>query len=162
MQLYRLTRRKYAGTDPFDGEGSFLSGGRWSSIGTRVCYTATHRSLAILEYRVNMDPSALPGDLVIATLEVPDDLPIVHAPPFPKNWRDYPAPDSLRSIGDGFIREGKTALMRIPSAIVPEEDNVMLNPMHPDAPKPKKRHALVPFSYDVRLLASTTASRSTP
>jgi RES domain-containing protein len=162
LELYRLLRSRYAGTNPFDGEGSFLFGGRWSSVGTRVCYTAAHRSLAILEYRVNMDPEGLPDDLVLATLEVPDDLAIASVEALPVNWRAYPAPENLRLIGDRFIREGRTALMRVPSVIVPEEDNVLVNPDHPYLPKPEKDYPLTPFAYDLRLLAGVTGSRSTP
>jgi RES domain-containing protein len=162
MELYRLLRSKYAGTNPFDGEGSFLHGGRWSSVGTRVCYTATHRSLAILEYRVNMDPTALPDDLVMATLEVPDNIPMASIATLPRNWRDYPAPENLRLIGDRFIRDGHTALMQVPSVLVPEEHIVMVNPRHPQLPKPRKKYPLVAFACDPRFLAGVTGLRSNP
>jgi RES domain-containing protein len=92
VEVYRLTRRKFAGKNPFDGEGSFLFGGRWSSIGTRLCYAATHRSLAILEYRVHVELALMPDDLVIATLEIPDEVAITPTPALPENWKEYPAP----------------------------------------------------------------------
>ncbi len=146
-----MTRRKFAGENPFDGEGSFLFGGRWSSVGVRVSYTAQHRSLAILEYRANIDPALAPDDLVIATLEIPDDLPIAPTPSLPEGWKEYPAPASLRRIGDRFIAEGKAALMLIPSVLVPKENNILLNPIHPDAAKMVPQ-PLEPFLYDRRLL----------
>jgi RES domain-containing protein len=152
LEVYRITRRKFAGKDPFDGEGSFLFGGRWSSIGTRVCYTSTHRSLAILEYRAHIDPALMPDDLVIATLEIPDDVMIAPKPALPGDWKQYPAPPSLRKIGDRFIAGGQTALMLVPSVLVPQENNIMLNPMHPDATKMIRQRRLVPFLYDRRLL----------
>ena len=151
MDVHRLTRRKFAGKNPFDGEGSFLFGGRWSSIGTRVCYAATHRSLAILEYRVHIDLALLPDDLVIATLEVPDEIAIAPTPTLPENWKEYPAPASLRRIGDRFIAEAQSALMLVPSVLVPQENDVMLNPVHPDARKMIRQRRLVPFLYDPRL-----------
>jgi RES domain-containing protein len=151
VEIHRLTRRKFSGKNPFDGEGSFLFGCRWSSIGTRVCYAATHRSLAILEYRVHIDLALLPDDLVIATLEVPDEIAIAPTPTLPENWKEYPAPASLRRIGDRFIAEAQAALMLVPSVLVPQENNVMLNPVHPDARKMIRQRRLVPFLYDPRL-----------
>jgi len=151
VEVHRLTRRKFAGKNPFDGEGSFLFGGRWSSIGTRVCYAATHRSLAILEYRVHIDLALLPDDLVIATLEIPDDIAVAPTPTLPENWKEYPAPASLRKIGDRFIAEAQSALMLVPSVLVPQENNVMLNPLHPDARRMIRQRRLVPFLYDPRL-----------
>jgi RES domain-containing protein len=139
VEVYRLTRRKFAGKDPFDGEGSFLFGGRWSSIDTRVCYAATHRSLAILEYRAHIDQAFMPDDLVIATLEIPDEIVITPTPALPADWQEYPAPASLRRIGDRFIAEGKAALMLVPSVLVPQENDVMLNPLHPDAKRMRRQ-----------------------
>jgi RES domain-containing protein len=152
VEVYRLTRRRFAGKNPFDGEGSFLFGGRWSSIGTRVCYAATHRSLAILEYRAYIDQAFMPDDLVIATLEVPDEIVITPIPALPEDWQEYPAPASLRRIGDRFIAEAKAALMLVPSVLVPQENNVMLNPLHPDAKRMRRKRRLSPFAYDPRLL----------
>lgn len=152
LELYRLTRRKYAGVDPFDGEGSFRFGGRWSSVGTRVCYTSTHRSLAILEYRVNLVPSLLPSDLVMATILIADDAAIADVSSLPDDWQEYPAPLSLRSIGDAFIVASKTPLMRVPSVIVPQEYNVMLNPAHPAIAAAQRLPELQPFLFDARIL----------
>lgn len=153
MEVYRLTRRKFAGKNPFDGEGSFLFGGRWSSIGTRVCYAATHRSLAILEYRAHIDQAFMPDDLVIATLEIPDEIVITPTPALPEGWREYPAPASLRRIGDRFIAEAKGVVMLVPSVLVPQENNVMLNPLHPHARRMHRQRRLLPFAYDPRPLS---------
>ena len=152
MEVYRLTRRKFAGKNPFDGEGSFRVGGRWSSIGTRLCYAATHRSLAILEYRVHVELALMPDDLVIATLEIPDTVVITPTPALPEHWKQYPAPASLRSIGDRFIAEAKGAIMLVPSVLVPQENNVLLNPLHPDAARRVRQRRLVPLLHDRRLL----------
>ena len=152
MEVYRLNRQKFAGKNPFDGEGSFLFGGRWSSAGTRLCYAATHRSLAILEYRAHIELALMPDDLVIATLEIPDDIAVTPTPALPEDWKEYPAPASLRKIGDRFIAEARGAIMLIPSVLVPQENNVMLNPLHPDSARMVRQRRLVPFIYDPRLL----------
>jgi RES domain-containing protein len=152
VEVFRLTRRKFAGEDPFDGEGSFLFGGRWSSTGKRICYAATHRSLAILEYLAHIDRGLVPNDLVIATLEIPEDIVMAGAPTVPREWREYPAPASLKKIGDDFIADGKFAVLMVPSVLVPQEDNVLLNPLHADATRMIRQKRLVPFRYDPRLL----------
>jgi RES domain-containing protein len=152
VEVYRLTRRKFSGKNPFDGEGSFLFGGRWSSVGTRLCYAATHRSLAILEYRAHIELALMPDDLVIATLEIPGDVSITPTPALPEDWKEYPAPASLRKIGDRFIADARAAVILIPSGLVPQENNVLLNPLHPDATRMVRQRRLVPFLYDHRLL----------
>jgi len=94
----------------------------------------------------------MPDDLVIATLEIPDDIAVTPTPALPEDWKEYPAPASLRKIGDRFIAEARSAIMRIPSVLVPQENNVMLNPVHPDATRMVRQRRLVPFVYDRRLL----------
>ncbi len=94
----------------------------------------------------------MPDDLVIATLEIPDDVVIAPKPALPGDWKQYPAPPSLRKIGDRFIAEGQTALMLVPSVLIPQENNIMLNPLHPDATKMIRQRRLVSFLYDRRLL----------
>jgi RES domain-containing protein len=148
VEVFRLTRRKFAGENPFDGEGSFLFGGRWSNSGTRICYAATHRSLAILEYLAHIDRALIPNDLVIATLEIPEDIVMAPAPDIPRGWGEYPAPASLKKIGDDFIVDGKFAVLMVPSVLVPQENNVLLNPLHLNATRMIRQKRLVPFRYD--------------
>lgn len=152
MQVYRLLRRAFAASGPFSGEGSFLHGSRWSSPGTRLSYASLHRSLAILEYRAHIDPAFAPEDLVIATLTLPDDIPVVPAPPLPAHWRNSPPPEELRNIGDRFVTEAVAALMLIPSVIVPEESNALINPLHPDFSRAQIAPEFAAFRYDTRLL----------
>jgi RES domain-containing protein len=72
-RVYRIVREPYSKT-PFDGEGSFLFGGRWSSPGTRIAYTAEHLSLAMVEYFVHIDASDPPKDLVVVAADIPDSV----------------------------------------------------------------------------------------
>jgi RES domain-containing protein len=111
-----------------------------------------HRSLAILEYRAHIELALMPDDLVIATLEIPDDVSVAPAPALPENWKEYPAPASLRKLGDRFIAEASGAIMLIPSVLVPQENNVLINPSHPDAARMVRQRRLTPFAYDRRLL----------
>jgi RES domain-containing protein len=150
--VYRLTRRIFA-ANPFDGEGSYRFGGRWSSPGTRLTYAAEHLSLAMVEYLAHLDPNDSPEDLVLARAEVPENVSRIRLlpPDLPDNWRVYPAPEFLGSIGDKFIAEAKVAVLIVPSVLAPSEDNWLLNPAHPDF----QRIVLLPvetFKFDWRLV----------
>ena len=68
----------------------------------------------------------------------------------PADWRTYPAPEKLRDLGTGWVRSGRTAVLLVPSSVIPHEMNVLLNPAHPDFAKIHIREA-EPFSYDPRM-----------
>jgi len=131
--VYRLTRRIFA-ANPFDGEGSYLFGGRWSSPCSRLIYTAEHLSLAMIEYLAHLDPNDIPEDLVLARAEVPESVSRIRLlpPDLPENWKVYPAPEFLGSVGDTFVTQVKAAILIVPSVLAPSEDNWLLNPAHPD------------------------------
>jgi RES domain-containing protein len=128
-----VLRAAYART-PFDGEGAYRYGGRWSSPGTRLAYASEHQSLAMLEYFVHLDPEDSPDDLVLATAEVPDEVSRewVVISRLPANWRETPAPPELARIGDEFARKAETCLLLIPSVLAAQENNWLINPQHPE------------------------------
>jgi RES domain-containing protein len=151
-RVYRVLRSKYAGT-PFDGEGAYRFGGRWSSPGIRLSYTSEHQSLAMLEYFVHLDKDDSPTDLMLAIAEIPDDLTIerIAVSDLPANWREAPAPPELANFGDEFAQKGEHCVLLVPSVLAPSENNCLINPAHPDY----KRIAVLelePFSYDPRML----------
>jgi RES domain-containing protein len=117
-----------------------------------VVYTSATLSLATLEYFVHVDPQDMPKDLVAIPAEVPDTLARteIRAETLPANWRAYPAPEALGELGTAWVRARRTAILLVPSAIVPQERNVLLNPAHADF-----RHIRLgtpePFSFDPRL-----------
>src|SRR5580693_4496388 len=100
MRVFRVLRKAFAGA-PFDGEGAYRYGGRWSSPGTRLSFASEHQSLAMLEYFVHLDKDDAPDDLVLATAEFPDDLKhdIIKIDDLPSNWRDSGAPPELAKYG---------------------------------------------------------------
>lgn len=130
MLIYRLTRSKYVDT-AFSGEGARRVGGRWSPTGYAAVYTASSISLAVLETLVHTDRSVMPRQHTIA-VEVPDSLPItiVNIENLPDNWRDSPAPIVLQRFGKSWIEAAATAILQVPSAIVPQEAIYLLNPLH--------------------------------
>ncbi|MGH9525264.1 MAG: RES family NAD+ phosphorylase [Terriglobales bacterium] len=150
--VYRILRRAYS-KNPLGGEGAFRFGGRWSSVGTRLAYTAEHLSLAIIEYFVHMDREDLPKDLVVATAEIPDAVSriTISAKQLPANWRESPAPPELAEIGDRFARDRPAAILIVPSSLVPTESNWLINPRHPNYSRIRVG-ALTPFEYDPRFL----------
>ena len=149
-RVYRILRKPYA-KEPLNGEGAYRFGGRWSSTGTRIAYTAEHMSLAMIEYFIHIDPDEPPRGLVVVTAEVPDDLSrtTITTEELPPHWRQSPSPPELARIGDRFVREGRAALLIVPSAISPAESNWLINPRHREFPNIRVR-AVEPFNYDPR------------
>lgn len=147
--------RKAFARASFDGEGAYLYGGRWSSTGTRLAYSSEHQSLAMLEYFVHLDADESPPDLVLATAEIPDDLPKkrVRAEEFPSDWRRFPAPAELARWGDEFVQRGECAALIVPSALAPHENNWLLNPQHPEFRKIVVS-AVEPLNYDPRMFGA--------
>ncbi len=132
-RVFRVLRAAYA-RSPFDGEGAYRYGGRWSSPGTRLTYTSEHQSLAMLEYFVHLDPEDAPDDLVLATAGVPDSVSRkrIQAREMPPHWRETPAPSELAQIGDEFVKKAETCLLLVPSALAVNENNWLINPQHPE------------------------------
>jgi len=122
-----------------DGRGGLFSSARWLSAGNPIVYFAESPSGALAEVLVHLELSEdnIPADYQLLKAEAPDNIPIpqVEEITLPVKWRA----DSIvtRTIGDEWIAAGATALLRVPSAIVPETFNILLNPQHSDAAKVK-------------------------
>ena len=107
----------------------------------------------MIEYLVHLDPNHLPIDLMLARAQVPEDLPKLRlrVDDLPSGWRDFPAPESLALIGHKFVCDGEAAILILPSAVAPTENNWLLNPQHPHFHAIKLEDA-EPLHYDPRLL----------
>ncbi|MCH9674306.1 MAG: RES family NAD+ phosphorylase [Gammaproteobacteria bacterium] len=151
MILYRLTLAKYV-DNAFSGEGSRRVGGRWTPAGYPAVYTARSIALTVLETLVHVDSAIMPKHLVIR-VDVPESTNITSftTRELPNDWRETPAPTALQQIGRDWLDAGESALLQIPSVVVPQENNVIINPLHPDF---KKLTIGQPdsFSIDARLL----------
>lgn len=154
-----MLRKKYA-RNPFDGEGAYRYGGRWSSSGTRLSYASEHQSLAMLEYFVHLDVDDSPVDLVLAAAEVPDDLAReqVETGDLRANWRESAAPPELARLGDEFVQRGENCLLLVPSVLAPNENNWLINPAHTDNEKIVVRE-VEPLSYDPRMFRKQRSRR---
>jgi RES domain-containing protein len=150
VRAWRITTAVH-GT--LDGEGALRIGGRWNSPGVAVVSTATHLSLSALEYLVHIDIDEVPDDLVALGIEVPDDADERHLNTgnLPANWQMMLHFEECRAIGDGWAKGQESLLLRVPSILIPEEDNLIINPAHPRAAEVRIVSER-PFSYDPRLL----------
>jgi len=115
------------------GEGAARAGGRWNSKGVSVVYASETLALALLEIMANARRKIPPGKVYV-TIDIPDDVRVdsIHPRDLPARWSTSPAPARLAQIGDEWIRRKRSAVLFVPSAIVPLERNVLLNPEHVD------------------------------
>jgi len=151
MHVYRLARAKYI--YDLSGIGAQIAGGRWNVKGAAVLYTAQNRALATVEYLVHVPIAIIPKNIRMATLEVPDAAPktTISIKVLPPNWNYYPPSPELAKIGTDWVTGNLQLLLFIPSAVVPGEHNVLINPSHPDMKYVKILDVEV-YQFDKRLL----------
>ena len=147
MILYRITSKAYA--RDLSGTGAMQHGGRWNAKGIRMLYTSESISLAALEIIANLSGDKLTNNLFCVELEFPDELPIETIEVLPKNWDTFPYGSETVAAGSDFITSDKLC-MKVPSAIISQEHNYLLNPMHEDFMKVKFVDAR-PFILNRRL-----------
>jgi RES domain-containing protein len=150
--IWRICEDTFA-ESAFSGEGASIVGGRWNSKGKRMVYTAEHLSLAILEVFVHLNVPTVERDFFVAIkAEVPDILEIeyMNIDRLPADWYLSSSKSSLQALGDEWIDSARTPILAVPSAIVPQEFNYLINPLHPqfdrliiDRPQP--------FNFDTRM-----------
>ena len=149
MRVWRLCRRAHAAPD---GEGARRYGGRWNQRGTALVYTSASASLAALEYFVHLDPEDAPPDLILVPADIPPAVAVreLRSGELPADWRSLPAPEALAALGTSWARRLESAVLSVPSAVVPEERNYLLNPAHPEFRRIVFGRAR-PFSFDPRM-----------
>jgi len=161
MRVWRICKAEHVAA-AFTGEGAMRYAGRWHHQGTAVVYCSESRALAALEQLVHLHQNRLPPNFVCFPVEIPEDLAIreVQIEELPVEWRRQPGPPELRDIGTAWAQAGETAVLRVPSAVVPGEHNFLLNPRHPDFSRltigdPE------PFTFDERLAGPRQSGRRT-
>lgn len=145
MRAWRLARRRYAA---LDGAGARRYGGRWNRPGQSVVYASEHLSLAVLEVVVHLevDLNEFPSDYVKIAIEIPDTVSIDRIEKLPKTDAE------MSELGTRWREAACSAVLLVPSVVVPEEFNVLFNPEHPDFPEVEAADPK-PFRFDQRLLA---------
>lgn len=123
--------------DDLSGAGAKATGGRWNTAGTAVVYTSQTRALACLETVVHLNAGGLPLNRYLVEVTIPDALwasaQMASAASLPVGWDAEPAGRASIEFGTNWLRSGTTALLVVPSVIVPEELNVLINPQHSDS-----------------------------
>ncbi len=145
--VHRLAKAAFT---RLDGEGARLFGGRWNSAGRPAIYAAASPSLAVLEVLVHLDLPAelMPDDYHLLALEVPDDAPVERLHETPVDA------DACVAVGDRFLALGAALTLLVPSVVVPQEHNAIVNVRHP-AMGGVRVISDQPFHFDPRLLAPT-------
>ncbi|KJH69612.1 hypothetical protein UH38_22980 [Aliterella atlantica CENA595] len=133
MRVWRICNAKWAAT-AFDGTGAKLYGGRWNPIGVTVVYTSSSLALATLELLVHLGVKTSPQAYVAIAADIPSTIAIeqVDKSNLPVDWRRDPSPSSLAAIGQQWVSRGNSAVLQVPSAVIDEEWNYLLNPQHLD------------------------------
>ncbi|MBV6415755.1 MAG: hypothetical protein CMLOHMNK_00271 [Steroidobacteraceae bacterium] len=148
MTLWRLYRKAHG--PGLDGLGGHHAGGRWHSVGRAVVYFGAGPAIVVLERLAHLDPAQLPTDLVLGRFEI--DTIVRDAwetGSIPAHWTGRR--DLTRALGDAWLKARRSCLLRVPSAVVPEEQNLIFNPQHQDAHRMRLVRAR-PFEFDVRLI----------
>lgn len=149
MILYRIGNCNYI--NDLSGNGARIYGGRWNSVGKPMLYLASSRSLAVLEVLVHISPTQMVSDACMVEIDVPDEsIAEIDAQILPEGWQDPSPPIILQKLGDLFLSNKNFLLMKVPSAVVKQEHNYLLNPLHPLAASVKIIKT-EPFSFDNRL-----------
>lgn len=151
MHLFRIAKTVYI--RDLSGGGPRRYGGRWNHKGTAVIYAAESRSLATLEYLVHVPLPYEPLGLSVATLIVPDGASVHELRPseLPAAWNRFPAPSSLADLGSEWVRGNASLLLRVPSAVVDDEFNLVINPGHPEMAEVRVEDVTT-YAFDERLL----------
>jgi RES domain-containing protein len=141
--------------DDLTGAGAKISGGRWNRPGNAMLYCASNISLAMLETFVHLKAGGLPLNRYLVELAIPDAVwnSATRLTPPPVGWDAIPAGKVSLDEGDRWLKAGSSALLVVPSVIVGEEHNVLINPLHPDAGSIGARKVRK-WVYDPRLMRS--------
>lgn len=128
MFLWRISNH-----DSLDGRGGLLASARWHTRGRPIVYLAATPAGALVETLVHLElkPNQLPKSYRLLKAEAPNDLPMMHFSALTDDWRQNET--ASRTLGDEWLSRAQTALLEVPSVILPETMNILLNPLHPDA-----------------------------
>lgn len=131
MRAWRIAKKRHA-LDR-SGMGAALKGGRWNSANVPAIYAGLTPEIAAFEKLVHAG-SILPADLVVVRIDLPDEEALYERPrqeDLLKGWSDLPSSPAAAAYGDGFLVKGERLGLIVPSAVIPEASNIVINPIHP-------------------------------
>lgn len=150
MQLWRIAKKEYA-LDR-SGYGAKTAGGRWNLIGTPALYTGTTVEICALEALVHLS-AVNPKGYVLVSVQIPTGKGMVYTPKetsLPHNWNALPVGELSQKFGNHWLSSNRSLAMVVPSAVIPEARNVIINPAHPEVKK-IKLEVIRDFAFDIRL-----------
>ena len=150
MIVYRITKKEHSA---LDGMGGLYGPGRWHKKGNLVIYTSEHASLAAWEKIVHVTSfENLPKNLLLVKIELPEGIEIQSVPQkvLVKGWNSYPFALETVDYGTSFLQKKEHLALKVPSVIIPDEFNIILNPLHPDI-RNCKVVSTIPFVFDQRV-----------
>ncbi len=154
VRAWRIVQARHAGK-AFDGEGARLYGGRWNPPGVAAVYTAGTKSLAMLELMVHVFVEQLSHEYVCIPVDFDAKLmKSIDRSELTPGWRTYPATTATTDVGARWVLDGASAVLEVPSVVVPEEFCYLLNPRHPDFARVRIGKP-EPLDVDARLLRTT-------
>ena len=152
MRVYQLVKERFADT-ALDGSGAKLYSGRWNRKGHAAVYTSDSIALAALELLVHLHRSEVLNRYRLVTLDLPDDeVLVLDDAGLPGDWRDDPAPVSTAAIGTAWLSGGQSLALSVPSVLIPQQRNLLLNPAHGACAAVFATATLHPFDFDPRLV----------
>jgi RES domain-containing protein len=150
MRAWRIASSRHA-LDRL-GTGAAIKGGRWNSANVHAIYAGLTPEIAALEKLVHTG-SILPSNLVFVRIELPDDEDLYERPglgDLPQGWSGTPAPPAAADYGDAFLVQGERLGLIVPSVVVPEAANIVINPRHPGMAE-VTLEVIREFTFDRRL-----------
>ena len=151
MQVWRLVKTKYAHS-AFTGDGARLHGGRWNSVGTAAVYGSDSAALAVLEVLVHLHDSRPLASYSMVTATVPNALiETVDAASLPDGWDAFPVAAAVQAFGDAWLRGKRRLALKVPSAVVRDGFNVLINPAHKGFARIEVAPPR-PYTFDARLM----------
>ena len=160
MRVWRISRREYGA---FDGEGGRIASARWHRRGLPIVYTAGNLSLAALEFFVHIPSGMNLKRLVAVAADIPDSVGTeeIALSALPPRWQSDPNPESLRNLGMEWLRAARTAVLSVPSAVILQERNYLLNPAHADFSQIRIQPQEA-FEFDYRMWAQSPVRQRRP
>lgn len=153
ITAWRLLHPKWLDS-AFDGEGARLTGGRWNSKGVPLVYLSSNLALAALELLVHIDYHRALSTHCAIQVHFDEHLALhVKKEQLPVDWSSAAAIPETQALGDAWANSKASAVLAVPSVVIPQEFNYLLNPKHPDA-KEVSTSEPETFRYDARLLKS--------
>ncbi len=155
MIVYRITKKEHTA---LDGMGGLYGPGRWHKKGFPVIYTSEHASLAAWEKIVHVVSfENIPNNLLLVKIKIPEGIEIQTVPQniLVKGWDSFPFSNETVNYGTSFLLKKEHLALKVPSVIIPDEFNIILNPLHPGI-SDCKVIVSIPFYFDKRVSKFST------